>query len=330
MIAALFGDSTVRSQDRKNNCANTKDCLTEKIKAHPVRYLHYWKNISDKPLEQRIKLMPTEVVDYLKMGIADGKYSNNFYVPPLDATFVKDIKAALLEIPDAIREFVNYRLAAIYVVKNLESSGYCGWIYNDKSDVVAGFIVLDISILKNKKANEWYTWRENTPFIKDPHINIKATIEHGENDNRKNAIQFILLHEIAHLVGLRDEYLPFTDLSWTTKDGKNYSTHNDSKFPEREKISFYLNPALLAQQALKTYEDLEKTDFVTLYSSTDFDEDFAETFATYVHSVVLKKPYKVEIFEDGKTAKIFKLCWGEKRCAEKERFLRKLIKITSI
>ena len=86
-------------------------------------------------------------------------------------------------------------------------------------------------------------------------------------------------------------------------------------------ISFFENDD--TTENIKTYINLEKTNFPTLYAATHPADDWAESFASYVHSVLMKKPFNIKI-KDTKNPEIyinFKLCWGKPRCANKEVFL---------
>jgi hypothetical protein len=74
-----------------------------------------------------------------------------------------------------------------------------------------------------------------------------------------------------------------------------------------------------------TYENLQRTNFVTLYGATRPGDDFAEAFASYVHTVLMKRPFAIRIYNKGTPATIFEACWQQPRCAEKKKFLEKLI-----
>ena len=76
---------------------------------------------------------------------------------------------------------------------------------------------------------------------------------------------------------------------------------------------------------LATYGALERTNFATLYAATNPNDDFAESFASYVHTVLMAQPFAIEIHENGRLAKTFKACWSEARCAEKRRILEALL-----
>ena len=52
-----------------------------------------------------------------------------------------------------------------------------------------------------RAANEWATWKESSAFSGNISYRLEAVIEEKESDDRIQAIQYILLHEIGHMVG---------------------------------------------------------------------------------------------------------------------------------
>ena len=51
-----------------------------------------------------------------------------------------------------------------------------------------------------------------------------------------------------------------------------------------------------------------------------------ESFVSYVHTVLLKRPLEIRLYRDGRIAKTYRSCWEEKRCAEKRKFLEEFLK----
>ena len=76
---------------------------------------------------------------------------------------------------------------------------------------------------------------------------------------------------------------------------------------------------------VETYAALEKTNFPTLYAATNPFDDFAESFASYVHTVLMRKPFAVRIYRDGRLEKEYGSCWDQPRCAEKRKILEGLL-----
>jgi len=74
-----------------------------------------------------------------------------------------------------------------------------------------------------------------------------------------------------------------------------------------------------------TYDNLEKTNFPSLYAATQPGDDFAEAFASYVHVVLQRRPWQILIYQDGALRKEFGACWDEPRCAAKRALLEQLL-----
>ncbi|MCE9640926.1 MAG: hypothetical protein K8S22_12400, partial [Betaproteobacteria bacterium] len=193
-----------------------------------------------------------------------------------------------------------------------------------------------------RNANAWATWKENTPFVARPGFKLTAEIESQEGNNRKNAIQYILLHELGHVLPIGENFHPFWGippkdvppaenypyfgLSWAVDRPNNqYVTLFDASFLQRKDIVYYFGAKLAADQMVATYDNLERTNFVTLYSATRPGDDFAEAFASYVHTVLMRKPWEIRIYANGKLAKVYGPCWREARCAEKKKILERFL-----
>jgi len=83
---------------------------------------------------------------------------------------------------------------------------------------------------------------------------------------------------------------------------------------------------LAASDMPAAYASLGKTNFPTLYAATSPGDDFAESFASYVHTVMMKRPWEITIRRDGKVAATYRTCWQEPRCAAKRAILERLLR----
>jgi hypothetical protein len=202
--------------------------------------------------------------------------------------------------------------------------------------------VLDAQVLSRYTANAWATWRENTPFVPNAGHSLRARIASDAQDHRKGAIQYILLHELGHVFSTtakvhpswarrpKDlapaEEFPYFRLSWLADRGADrYVSLYDGVFRERSKVLYYLGARLQASEMEPIYAQLERTNFPTLYAATHPGDDFAEAFANYVHVVLMRKPFAIEITRNGRVVKTYGPCWNEARCAEKRRILESLL-----
>ena len=82
---------------------------------------------------------------------------------------------------------------------------------------------------------------------------------------------------------------------------------------------------LSLDQAEAAYRELEQTDFPSLYGATNIFDDFAEAFAIYIHTRLLKKPYSVALSKGGRLRFTYRSCVQNGRCPDKVRELERLL-----
>ena len=339
VFAQSDGASPCRDKDRK--------CAVAAQERSPVRKLDYWGPAFAKPLEQRIGVGARELVTYLNLdNIANG-YPNRPRPVTIPADFVKDVNDAFAGIPQPVRRLIEKRLAGIYFLKDIGGTGFTEYVFDaaagPASPPVAGFTVLDLDVLTGQSANAWATWKENTPFKPHAGFRLEAEIEAKPQDNRRNAIQYILLHELGHILSTSAAIhprwdqapkqvasvagFPFARLSWEIPKGEDrYASLFDKAFTLRRKVTYYFGARLEGNRMVQAYEQLERTNYPTLYAATSPGDDFAESFVSYVHTVLLGRPLEIRLYRDGKLAKTYRSCWVEQRCAEKRKFLEELLK----
>ncbi len=319
-----------------------KACAIGALRGHTAQKIAFWKQAFSKPLGERIGTAPLELIEWAGLKNIQEGFPHKPTATNLEPAFLRDVHDALLELPQKVLGSISTKLAGIYMVDDLGGTGMSPAIEDEEGNQIAGVVVLDRSVLVQYTANAWATWKERTPFKPGPTTTLTTEIETAVQDTRKNAIQYILLHELGHVFSKggdahppwntppkedqpTDAY-PFFQLSWFISSGdRRYVTKFDGLFPERKDVVYYLRAKLSAEQMLDTYSKLEDTNFSTLYSVTHPFDDFAEAFANYVHVVLMKKPFKVRIFQRGKLAKEYGPCWEERRCAEKRRLLETML-----
>lgn len=318
-------------------------CITRALRAHPVHRLAGWQAMLDKPLLERVEPAPAQVVDYLTQdNIANG-WSERPRTTRAPASFIAEVKSALAELPSEVNLLFVDRLAGIFIVDELGGTGFTDVIEDASGEAVAGYIVLDANALAARTANEWATWKETTPFAPEPGWQLSARIESDAQDSRRRAIQYILLHELGHVLSIggnehppwtiqpkdvdHPQAYPFFNLSWQVDAKENrYESLFDSAFALRTRVAYYTGAKLRMSQAPDAYGELAKTNFPSLYAATRPGDDFAESFASYVHTVVLKRPWDITIAHDGEVVTHFAACWDEPRCADKRRAMEAILK----
>jgi hypothetical protein len=320
-----------------------KTCQQRAYVSHPIRLLSSWEADLSKPLPQRIKPASDSLVGYLTLDNQLHGFSERPRTARPSASFLADVNAVFKELPPQVMQLLQSRLAGVQLVEDLGSTGYTNYVYDAQRKVVAAFVVLDAGVLQRMTANQWATWKESTPFKPQNGFLLKAKIEEAASDNLKNSLQYILLHELAHVISvgrpLHPQWdiapkasptgmkYPYFDASWTADATTDqYRSRFDASFVQRKDIVYYGTPRLTASDMVPTYSNLERTNFPTLYAATKPADDFAEGFANYLHVVIFKRPWQITLLKGGQVVKVIKPCWEEARCAEKRKIIEDLLK----
>lgn len=325
--------------DGQKDCAEDLDCLRQRHATHPVKDANYMRAFQALPLERRVLSAPAKMLDYLNLDNRLHGFPNRPRTPKFGRQLLEDMQGAIRETPAAVRDLIDQQLMGIFLVQDLGGTGYTDYVYDQNHDPVGAFVVFDAEVL-TRSANDWATWKENTPFAPDPEIELRATIENPLDDNRKQALQYILLHELGHVASVGrnihprwdswdcrsnpPDMFPFFQLSWQLSDQDDCSV--DSKFDHegfgyRTEVIYYFGARLPAATSPTVYQQLEQTNFPSLYAAISPYDDFAESFVSYVHVVLMGKPFEVRIDQNGERQVTFEACWGAPRCSAKQQFM---------
>lgn len=342
-LAAAFPLAAQSQEQGQFACANGgQDCSVVAPERHVVTTLDYWRQSLARPAGQRIGPASAELLDYITRDNLKNSIPNRPRPPGLSADFLSDVRNALAELPAQVKRLLQRKLAGIYFAEDVGGTGFTEEIVDADSKPAAGFVVLDSALLSGQMANAWASWKENTPFMPQSGFELLAEIEGRSDDNRKNAIQYILLHELGHVLAIGEKIhppwtmepkdvqstadLPYFSLSWTVaKEDNRYAAVFDRDFARRKDVVYYFGAKLPAAQMVDIYSTLETTNFPTLYAASNPADGWAEAFVTYVHTVLMYKPFAIRIYRNGKIAKNYESCWTEKRCAEKKAILERFL-----
>jgi len=316
-----------------------RETLSKQLRNHEISKLSFWKAPlpSDLPLEDRFFEAPAALIDYLEKDNLLNGFKEHPTSAKLDPTIKKEMQEAVAELPLPIRKKLEERLVGIFFVKDLGGSGYAEKLKSDDGTYNHGILVYDISVL-DRKANEWMTWKENTPFQPSPEWKLTAQIELKKRNTRKYSLQYIFMHELAHLLGIQPQsgdFFPpdFASLSWTstTDEGgwPRLQRRDNALSAALEGITYYKGPdqQVPLAQAAEAYRALATSDFVTLYGTRGVEDDFAESLTAYIHGILLQRPYEITLTRAGKVISRFDYCWEEPRCAAKRAWIERFLGI---
>lgn len=323
----------------ERKCENSdKECLHKKVINHQARKYSFYKKFNEAPLTNKVFSAPKELLDFVNL---DNRKLDLPHRTKKSKDFDKIAKltqAALDELPPIVKSKFAHKLIGIFLLEGLGSTGFTDMVKDQNGKTQGAFIILDSGVLAQRDANSWASWKENTPF-ETGDLKIELKIEEEENNNIKNAIQYILLHELGHVVSInsqihppwdRDEKdinikeYPYTMLSWKKEQEKliGQLENTNKLYVPYKTLNFYHGKKLSNNQMLVIYTLLNLTNIPTLYGAMNAADDWAESFVTYIHTVLLKKPFDLKI-KTGETV-IFKheLCYFNNQCKRKTEYLK--------
>ena len=327
VLIFIFGISIFTDDEMKG--------LKLQYENHIIKKAQTWKGWKDKSVFERITVVPTNVIEYLEIENKIYEYNAEPTKVAVDTDLKHDLIDAIKELPEQITKQLENNIIGIFIISGLGSTGYTEHVYSGNK-YEGAFIVFDQDVLLKITANEWATWRTNSAFKKSDDYVLSLKIEENSTNTRKQAIKFILLHEIAHVLAIEVKSHPrsaqgdpklfdFSSISWTSYANSIY----DKNFKQRKDFKLYSfdKATLELEDAKRMISDLKNTDFCSLYASNNFFEDFAEAYTIYVHTILMNKPYSLTLHHNGKEIESFENPFMMKNLQKKRDYFDKLFLI---
>jgi hypothetical protein len=311
-----------------------------------VQRLPRYRALLGLPLEQRVLPADEAVLERAHRTNRDYGQDIRPRAASLEHPLAPIVRAVLADLPPRVKRLAAPHLAAVYLVEDDVGSATTEGVQDASGAWRHAYVVLNLSALQ-RDANAWATWKEASAFRPSEGYALRMIVEPPEGDDRAGAVRFILLHELGHVLGLAlgvhsfwddptplppgaTRLSPFAALSWELRS-EDASLRVESRHAAREPalhaVRFYRfakAPHALAEAAA-LYAALERTDFPSLYGTRNVYEDIAEAFAVYVHTVLLERPYQVELLRDGQVRHTYRSCIASGACPDKIRQVRALI-----
>ena len=300
-----------------------------------------WDQLYDLPLLERLGPAQEEVIAHVARVNAATGIAAQPASTQVDAGFHADVRAAMAAMPLAVQALLDGVLLGVRYARQLGSSAISDIVVSGEGVILGVVVALDVDAFEARTANAWATWKENTPFAPQDGYRLEAQIAAPEDDNRQRALQYLLLHEFGHVLAAGRGLLPewwnaaqdmrsvhdyrYLPLAWQITPALQVLPLPENDFPLRADIAYYQAPRLAASQMREAYAQLQEANFATLYAATSMHEDFAESFASYVHAVMLRQPQRIRIFHDGSLLLQFDGYWEAARSASKRRLLEQLL-----
>lgn len=306
-----------------------------------VRRASFWgDDWKDLPLEQRVGLLPQEAVGSLREVLET--YGGVSKVAPARAAdyVVDDMRAAMAGLPESVKRLVRDRLIGVFLVDNLSTEGTGENNLGLALEIAGlwrqhvGTIVLIDRDGTDMNANRAMATMEYVPTGEYRGISVQSRLARRNNDDRRMTIQYVLLHELGHVIDYDRGITPgsfsygeptwdcgFTCLSWIQPDRHRFSPRIGAAMRGAETASLDAYVKALPD----TFRLLSASNFPSIYATTMPEEDFAESFAQYVHSVVLGHPWELTLRDQGTIKERLGSCFLERRCPGKKSYFDRLL-----
>jgi len=297
----------------------------------------FWEAMLGFPLGERFGPAPAEVTAYVSLVNEAMGYVERPVPFEVPADFFEDVRAAVDAMPAVVKGLLAGELLGVVFARGLGSSAITDIVVRADGSVIGAVVALDFDAFAERSANGWATWKENTPFTPVPGISLEAVIATDADDDRQHALQYLLLHEFGHVLTFGKDMIPdwwidpatmlaseaytFLPLAWEVGDDKHIVPQPWNDFDLRSQVAYYSGAKLSAEQMPAAYDALQTTNFATLYAATNVYEDFAETFVSYVHTVLMQQPLEIVIRRNGERLQVPSY-WDSARCADKRRFMQ--------
>jgi hypothetical protein len=299
------------------------------------------RDFAAKPLTSRIYGLTQPLAEFLFADntVAGGK------ARPMAVTLgntPRELVSLLDALPEKVRRHLSKRLVGIFFGSNLGAYSMTDYVYKGLEDrqPMGAFIAVDVSAFVSMASNlsQWMTAREGSVFKISKQDWVEARLE--SKPNEAWPYEYAVLHELGHVYSVGTPvhpawevphwfgedvaHYPFMGISWLIR-GRGYDIRPESDFSGRGLVHYYGQQDMPNNRIAGVYDELGKAPFPTLMAATNPFDDFAESFASYVHTVILKKPFELIVHKKGKVVKVVKSCWDEPRCAAKRAALEAVL-----
>lgn len=308
--------------------------------APDVRRAAFWgDDWRGKPLAERIHILPADAAASLRDELRDGATESKV-APAADATYMlEDLRAAVARYPDIVHRMVSDRLIGVFLVEGLgdgERNHFLGMAL-EVSGLWRQHVGTIILIDRNEtdmRASRAMAGMEYVPAGDYGSVGVEARLARRGEDDRGTTLSYVLLHELGHLIDFEHGITPdrfrygearegcgFTCISWVRRGEHRHSRRIDTAMRSIQAGQY----DAYMQTLPETFRALGASDFPSLYAATLPEEDFAESFAQYVHTMMMGRPWELILRVDGTIKGRLQSCFIDRRCPHKEAYFDALL-----
>lgn len=305
-----------------------------------VRRASFWGDAwRDQPLAERVHVLPEAAVPSLRRAMSDGRTASDI-APATNAKYVvEDLQTAIGSLPESVRRLVSRYLIGVYLVEGLgggktaHNLGMAIKVSGFWHQHVGTVILIDRDET-DMRANQAMADLEYVPSQNYRGVSVEARLARRGADTRSTTLRYVLLHELGHLIDYERDITPrnfsygasrdgcgFTCLSWISPKHHRYSQQIDTAMRNIHRGQLDAYVGALPQ----TFKYLAQSNFPSLYAATQPQEDFAESFAQYVHTEMLGQPWEMILRVNGTIKGRLGSCFLDRRCPRKKAYFDALL-----
>lgn len=239
-------------------------------------------------------------------------------VRPVAPELVLELRRVIEGLPTPIARLFDRHVCGVVLVHGSPMSGTLAMLAQDPA---RGIIVLDVDKLL-LRPNEWMTFKESSPFLLEPDQRIVGKLAEPADDVRSVLLEFLLVHELGHVIDSAEQESPlvasFKRIGWPRTDA--LAEQPLIHYPARKRTS-----PLPAQHVEPYFDLIAGGPYASPAAVSGDHEDFADSLATFVHTVLRGRPWQIELYQDGQLRRRLTSCWTEPRCKDKRALLEGLL-----
>jgi len=293
-----------------------------------------------KPLVERARILPAEIAKSLH-GESFGIGLVASAVPAENAEYIlDDLRAAIESIPESVQRLVERRLIGVYLVQGMKLKGglnAAGLAFPTKDFFrqYSGTVIFIDAESADSNPNQALAGLSFVPLDRYGYFSLEPELAGSGSNDRVTTLRTVLLHELGHLIDRDREITPesfnygavaepgcgFTCLSWE----RRWRQRNGDQL---RKAFGNLRHGAIKEYVFdlpKTLQALKRSNFPSLYGAMLPEEDFADSFAMYVHTVMLGLPWEITFRVNGEIKAEIGSCYTEGRCPRKREFFDALL-----
>jgi hypothetical protein len=262
---------------------------------HPIQRIENYNKNTDLSIEERLLIVSPIIINLLNDMDNVDNYSS-YELDYDEKTLFMDYYALL---PPKFKNIIFEKVLGIYFIENYLGGGMTLPIFSNNGDMYM-VIFFNPEIL-HQDISKWINYRDNSIFANtDSSISVSIEIS-----SEYRALIHTLFHETCHVYDFYKFVTPVRNRKIIPTEFINNVWNNfdepikEYNFTERNSLSFYDQGERIDKAyALNIFMALIDTPFSSLYGSTTWLEDFAETFTWYFLNNYYGIKYTTKLFKN--------------------------------